>query len=287
MKPEPTTYPADDYCMVDGSLEGYAMCQLARDESFGWPLQDPDLDTSDPFNSRFGSDIDLSVFDSVAEGYSKEWTKEWNVKPEPLAAVPESAWQQLAIDLNCPPRQRRPSSDSTTLTPALAALELPKGPLPDDLGYAALGCRRRDDFPQKMEEGPSQTEAYPQTLGEYSQNVGEYPQTLSEYAQGQYRYGCGEGGGSCTGDLISIGVYTRSERAAKLLRYRQKRARRNFTKRVLYGCRKRFADSRPRVGGRFVINENRVIKPKTFLKRGRPRKVSPLINYLAASFIFN
>jgi len=268
---------------MDGFSESYAMCQLARDESFGWPLQDPDLDTPDPFNSRFGLDFDLSVFDSAADGCSREWS----VKPEPLAAVPESAWQHLAIDLHSSVRQRRPSTDSTSLTPALAALELPKEPLPE-LEYTVLACRRRDDFSQKMEESPNQSSAaYPKTV-EYCQNLGEYPRTLGEYPQGgQHLYGCGEGMGSCSGDMITIGVYTRSERAAKLLRYRQKRARRNFTKRVLYGCRKRFADSRPRVGGRFVINENRVIKPKTFLKRGRPRKVFPLINYLAASFILN
>jgi len=282
MKPEPTAfYPADD-CMMDGFSEGYAMCHLAREESFGWPLQDPDLDTSDPFNSRLGSDIDLSVFDSVAENCSKEW----NAKPEPLTTVPESAWQQLAIDSNT--RQRGPSTDSTSLTPALAALELPKGPMPDELEYTELGCRRGDDFDQKMEESPNHTMgAYPQPVGEYPQNFGEYPQKFEEYAQAQYAY-CGEGVANYPGDIITIGVYTRSERAAKLLRYRQKRSRRNFTKRVLYGCRKRFADSRPRVGGRFVINENRVIKPKIFLKRGRPRKVTlPLINYLAASFIFS
>jgi len=266
---------------MDGFSEGYTMCQLARDESFGWPLQDPDLDTSDPFNSRFGVDFDLSVFDS-ADSYSKEWS----AKTDSLTPVPESAWQQLAINLNCTPRQRRPSTDSTSLTPALAALELPKEPLPPPLDCIAMG--RREDFPQKMEETQQNqaTETYPQIL-EYSEAIEEYPQTLAEYATGQYPYACGEGMGSSV-DIITIGAYTRSERAAKLLRYRQKRAHRNFAKRVLYGCRKRFADSRPRVGGRFVINENRVIKPKTFLKRGRPRKVSlPLINYLAASCIFN
>jgi len=283
MKPEPTAfYSSDDY-MMDGFSEGYAMCQLARDESFGWPLQDPDLDTNDPFSSRFGPDIDLSVFDSVAENCSKEW----NAKSEPFTTIPES-WQQLARDLSYP-RQRRPSIDSSSLTPAMAALESPTGNTPEEINCTALGeCRRRDDSPQKMVESPNQAvEDYP-LPDNHSQSFGEYPQTLAEYAQAQYPFGCGEGAPSCPGDMITIGVYTRTERAAKLLRYRQKRARRNFTKRVLYGCRKRFADSRPRVGGRFVINENRVIKPKTFLKRGRPRKVSlPLINYLAASFIFN
>jgi len=279
MKPEPTPlYPTDE-CLIDGFSEGYAMCQLARDESFDWPLHDPDLDTQDPFNCRFGLDFDTSsMFDSATTGGC---SKEWHVKTEPLAVIPESAWQHLAIDLNSPTRQRRPSIDSTSLTPALAALELPKELVPE-LEYTAVGCRQ-DNFSQKMDESPLQPlGAYPNHV-DYGQGIGEYP-CPREYTQGQY--GCGEGMGSyCSGDMITIGIYTQSERAAKLFRYRQKRARRNFAKRVLYGCRKRFADSRPRVGGRFIINENRVIKPKTFLKRGRPRKVIPLINYLAASYI--
>jgi len=283
MKPEPTMlYPADE-CMIDGFSEGYAMCQLARDESWGWPLHDPDMDAQDPFNCRFDFD-NSSVFDSATEGCSKEWI----VKTEPLAVIPESAWNNLAIDVNSPTRLRRPSTatDSTTLTPALAALDLPKELVPE-LEYTTLGSRTVDFSSQKMDESPVQPlETYPNHG--YGQDLGEYPHPR-EYAQnGQYQTGCGEGMGSyCSGDMITIGVYTQSERAAKLFRYRQKRARRNFAKRVLYGCRKRFADSRPRVGGRFIINENRVIKPKTFLKRGRPRKVIPLINYLAPSFILN
>jgi len=281
MKPEPTMlYPADE-CVIDGWNEGYAMCQLARDESFGWPLHDPDLDSQDPFNCRFGLDFDNSSFES-ADSCSKEWI----VKTEPLTVVPESAWHKLAIDLSSPTRQR-PSTDSTTLTPALAALELPKELVPE-LEYTTLGSRKQLDFSsQKMDASPIQPlETYPNHG--YGQDLGEYPHPNQYTQNGQYTTGCGEGMGSyCSGDMITIGIYTQSERAAKLFRYRQKRTRRNFAKRVLYGCRKRFADSRPRVGGRFIINENRVIKPKTFLKRGRPRKVIPLINYLAASFISN
>jgi CCT motif len=42
------------------------------------------------------------------------------------------------------------------------------------------------------------------------------------------------------------------ERTQKILRYRQKRHERNFTKRIKYQCRKTLADSRPRVRGRFA-----------------------------------
>ena len=51
---------------------------------------------------------------------------------------------------------------------------------------------------------------------------------------------------------IVIGTYTRAERAAKIARYREKRANRQWRKKILYGCRKSFADTRPRKGGRFI-----------------------------------
>jgi len=55
-----------------------------------------------------------------------------------------------------------------------------------------------------------------------------------------------------TDELVTIGVYTKAQRRAKIIRYREKRDRRTFKRKVLYTCRKAFADTRPRVGGRFV-----------------------------------
>ena len=51
---------------------------------------------------------------------------------------------------------------------------------------------------------------------------------------------------------VVVGVYTRAERAAKIARYREKRVRRQWNKKIMYNCRKSFADNRPRVGGRFI-----------------------------------
>jgi hypothetical protein len=51
---------------------------------------------------------------------------------------------------------------------------------------------------------------------------------------------------------IVIGTYTRAERAAKIERYRQKRLRRVWEKKIRYACRKRYADNRRRIKGRFV-----------------------------------
>jgi hypothetical protein len=53
-------------------------------------------------------------------------------------------------------------------------------------------------------------------------------------------------------EVPTIGIYTKSQRAAKIRRYQEKKKNRKYNKKVLYHCRKAFADRRPRVGGRFV-----------------------------------
>jgi len=54
---------------------------------------------------------------------------------------------------------------------------------------------------------------------------------------------------------VKIGKYTRAERQRKIARFKDKKTRRSFNKRIMYDCRKRFADTRPRVGGRFVSHQ--------------------------------
>ena len=54
------------------------------------------------------------------------------------------------------------------------------------------------------------------------------------------------------GEIIRVGSYTPEERQHKIQRYLEKRRRRVWSKKILYSCRKNFADKRPRVGGRFV-----------------------------------
>jgi hypothetical protein len=53
-------------------------------------------------------------------------------------------------------------------------------------------------------------------------------------------------------DDAPLGTYTREERRAKVLRYREKRQMRNYDKTTRYQVRKTFACKRVRVGGRFV-----------------------------------
>jgi len=49
-----------------------------------------------------------------------------------------------------------------------------------------------------------------------------------------------------------IHVYSREEKQQIIRRYLAKKKTRRFRKVIRYACRKRFADRRPRVGGRFV-----------------------------------
>ncbi|XP_010482733.1 PREDICTED: zinc finger protein CONSTANS-LIKE 1-like isoform X2 [Camelina sativa] len=50
---------------------------------------------------------------------------------------------------------------------------------------------------------------------------------------------------------------TSEDRREKLSRYRNKKSRRNFGRKIKYACRKALADSQPRVRGRFAKTEER------------------------------
>jgi hypothetical protein len=56
-----------------------------------------------------------------------------------------------------------------------------------------------------------------------------------------------------------IGAYSPESRKVRLERFRQKRNRRVWTRKVKYGVRKNFADSRMRVKGRFVKKQDELL----------------------------
>uniref|UniRef100_A0A0D9WKL6 CCT domain-containing protein n=1 Tax=Leersia perrieri TaxID=77586 RepID=A0A0D9WKL6_9ORYZ len=63
--------------------------------------------------------------------------------------------------------------------------------------------------------------------------------------------------------LVTISDLKSEERKQKLSRYRKKKVKRNFGRKIKYACRKALADSQPRVRGRFAkIEENELLKPK-------------------------
>lgn len=289
MKPDPTTetmYPTDD-CMMENFSDNYQLCQLIfRDESFGWPLQDPELDV-DPFNpAPQVLDFDLSVFDSTDHITSLT----------PSLAALDFSKASLPDELESGALGTRHVSSKCEEYKHTEYFSIQNSNHHEDpqqflmqWGYQPSSEETQgDNLARKCEVYSPKHEKYyqnPPSL-EDAQQLSR-PWGYQQRGDLGRNYVVQQPGGP--DDVITIGIYTRAERAAKIARFRQKRERRNFSKRVLYGSRKRFADSRPRVGGRFVVNENRVIKPKTFLKRGRPRKVPllPMMNCLAASLLLN
>lgn len=57
------------------------------------------------------------------------------------------------------------------------------------------------------------------------------------------------------GSVHRVGAYTLEERAALVAKFHSKRGRRIWRKKIKYDCRKKLADKRPRLKGRFVTQE--------------------------------
>lgn len=55
-----------------------------------------------------------------------------------------------------------------------------------------------------------------------------------------------------------VGILSAAERMQKILRYLEKKKARKWSKRVSYDCRKRVADNRLRIKGRFVTKEQAI-----------------------------
>lgn len=53
-----------------------------------------------------------------------------------------------------------------------------------------------------------------------------------------------------------VGQYTIEERRIKIEKFRERKRQRIWRKQIKYDCRKRLADNRPRVKGRFVSRKN-------------------------------
>ncbi len=61
----------------------------------------------------------------------------------------------------------------------------------------------------------------------------------------------------CDSMSVKIGAYTREERQILIEKFRAKKKRRVWRKQIKYDCRKRLADTRPRVKGRFVSRKDK------------------------------
>ena len=57
---------------------------------------------------------------------------------------------------------------------------------------------------------------------------------------------------ACLDRTGRVGVYTASQRKARIDKFHERRKARIWRKRIKYDCRKKLADGRPRIRGRFV-----------------------------------
>ncbi|KAM0893478.1 hypothetical protein ACQ4PT_025094 [Festuca glaucescens] len=68
---------------------------------------------------------------------------------------------------------------------------------------------------------------------------------------------------TCCERLVAIRDLNTEERRQKLSRYRKKKIKRNFSRKIKYACRKALADSLPRVRGRFAkMVDGDILKPR-------------------------
>lgn len=65
------------------------------------------------------------------------------------------------------------------------------------------------------------------------------------------------------GSCPRVGAYTKEERQVIIAKFRAKKMRRVWRKQIKYDCRKRLADTRPRVKGRFVSRKERESQGET------------------------
>ncbi|OMJ70340.1 hypothetical protein SteCoe_31694 [Stentor coeruleus] len=61
-------------------------------------------------------------------------------------------------------------------------------------------------------------------------------------------------------DVQIVGTLTLKQRKEKIAKYLEKRKKRNWHKKIYYDCRKKVADNRLRVKGRFVKREQAILK---------------------------
>jgi hypothetical protein len=55
---------------------------------------------------------------------------------------------------------------------------------------------------------------------------------------------------------VKVGAYTKEERQMRIQKFRAKKIRRVWKKQIKYDCRKKLADTRPRIKGRFVSRKD-------------------------------
>lgn len=85
----------------------------------------------------------------------------------------------------------------------------------------------------------------------------------------QYAAAATAAAGAVAGALLGkIGSYAHRERRSRVRRFYEKRQRRVWSRTIKYDCRKKLADNRPRVKGRFVRSEEPIVLTAAAISAG-------------------
>jgi hypothetical protein len=116
------------------------------------------------------------------------------------------------------------------------------------------------------------------------------PSSLSTSRSGAEPYVARYPSGITESDVIAsigkhkVGIYTPEARTIRLAKFHEKRKRRVWRKRIKYDCRKKLADSRPRIKGRFVKRSPEEIAAEEEAKRAAKNQVAKQADGLGICF---
>ncbi|URE36114.1 CCT motif family protein [Musa troglodytarum] len=130
-------------------------------------------------------------------------------------------------------------SVSELLDVKIPAVQMDGVPLLEKLSYAERSMQKSElDFEAALGLRRAYSEADIQNLGNKNTSTGNATVIISSIKQ-----------------LPSISDLKTEQRQQKLSRYREKKSKRNFGRKIKYACRKALAESQPRVRGRFAKTE--------------------------------
>jgi len=171
-----------------------------------------------------------TIFDFVEQGFNLKTTK---INNATSFANREAALADMSLRPRSPEREKISALPAALQFSLGSERELPREKLLTEESKELHRDKANDKFKPKDVAKSSETSAAISARSS-DHNVKTTPDESFSFYKGPVRQ------------------YTKEERQRVLRRYREKRSRRVFKKKVRYECRRKFAMKRPRIGGRFV-----------------------------------
>jgi hypothetical protein len=236
---------------------------LMRDRAFSW-----DLNMEEQMHPDKGKGLGTSTLNapkvetSTANGIVGNSTSDKKRKAEAKAPTVASKAQKSAV--KNPPLASK--AGSKTIAPPPKAKPPSKVVVPEPNAKRAKISDAKYPPPKSMVQyNMDMSNIVPgAVLGQLPQslNISGQPQTLTRYDPFSVHM-MGHAGMMASAlhpldaSCPRIGAYTKEERQVIIAKFRAKKMRRVWRKQIKYDCRKRLADTRPRVKGRFVSRKER------------------------------